>query len=91
MIDHPVHCDDLGQGPPVVLVHGVAFGPAAFRSVADAPAISVPCGVTSDGLPVGLQVVAPPGREDVVVALGAAVERTSPIARFASLTAWGGD
>lgn len=47
------------------------------------PAISVPCGVTSDGLPVGLQIVAPPGREDVVVALGAAVERAAPVPRFA--------
>ena len=32
----PVHHDDRGDGPPVVLVHGVAFGPAAFGTVADA-------------------------------------------------------
>jgi aspartyl-tRNA(Asn)/glutamyl-tRNA(Gln) amidotransferase subunit A len=38
------------------------------------PALSVPCG-WSGGLPVGLQVVAPPGREDLLVATGAAVER----------------
>jgi aspartyl-tRNA(Asn)/glutamyl-tRNA(Gln) amidotransferase subunit A len=38
------------------------------------PALSVPCG-WSGGLPVGLQVVAPPGREDLLVAAGAAVER----------------
>lgn len=44
------------------------------------PAISVPCGVTADGLPVGLQIVGPPRREDAVVALAAAVERTSPVA-----------
>ncbi|MGD9570646.1 MAG: amidase [Thermoleophilia bacterium] len=43
------------------------------------PAISVPCGLTGDGLPVGLQVVAPPGREDVVVRLAAAVERALPV------------
>ncbi len=43
------------------------------------PAISVPCGLTEDGLPVGLQVVAPPGREDVVVRLAAAVERALPV------------
>ena len=36
MIANPVRCDDLGQGPPVLLVHGVAFGPAAFRTVAAA-------------------------------------------------------
>jgi Asp-tRNA(Asn)/Glu-tRNA(Gln) amidotransferase A subunit family amidase len=38
------------------------------------PAISVPCG-TVDGLPVGLQIVAPPDREDLLVAVGKAVER----------------
>ncbi len=49
------------------------------------PAISVPCGFTSRGLPVGLQIVGPPRREDVVVALAAAVERTSPVVRLAGL------
>jgi aspartyl-tRNA(Asn)/glutamyl-tRNA(Gln) amidotransferase subunit A len=39
------------------------------------PAVSVPCG-TVDGLPVGLQVVAPPDREDLLVAVGKAVEQT---------------
>jgi aspartyl-tRNA(Asn)/glutamyl-tRNA(Gln) amidotransferase subunit A len=42
------------------------------------PAISVPCGVTAHGLPVGLQIVAAPGREATLVALGAALERTAP-------------
>jgi amidase len=34
------------------------------------PAISVPCGFTDDGRPIGLQIVAPPRREDLL--LGAA-------------------
>jgi aspartyl-tRNA(Asn)/glutamyl-tRNA(Gln) amidotransferase subunit A len=38
------------------------------------PALSVPCG-WSAGLPVGLQLVAPHGREDLLVAVGSAVER----------------
>jgi aspartyl-tRNA(Asn)/glutamyl-tRNA(Gln) amidotransferase subunit A len=37
------------------------------------PAISVPCG-RAGGLPVGLQLVAPPHREDLLVAAGRAVE-----------------
>lgn len=37
------------------------------------PALSVPCG-WSEGLPVGLQLVAAPGREDVLVAAAAALE-----------------
>jgi aspartyl-tRNA(Asn)/glutamyl-tRNA(Gln) amidotransferase subunit A len=43
-------------------------------SLAGMPAVSVPCG-WSEGLPVGLQLVAPPGREDVLVAAASAVER----------------
>ena len=41
------------------------------------PAISVPCG-SVDGLPVGLQIVAPPDREDLLVAVGRAVEAHHP-------------
>ena len=32
----PIHWEEVGDGPPVVLIHGVAFGPAAFRAVAEA-------------------------------------------------------
>jgi len=39
------------------------------------PALSVPCGMV-DGLPVGLQLVAPPWREDRLIALGSALERS---------------
>jgi aspartyl-tRNA(Asn)/glutamyl-tRNA(Gln) amidotransferase subunit A len=41
------------------------------------PALSVPCG-WAGGLPVGLQLVAAPWREDLIVALGCAVERCRP-------------
>ena len=45
-------------------------------SLTGLPAISVPCGVTAGGLPVGLQLVAGRGREHLLVALASAVERT---------------
>ena len=38
------------------------------------PAISVPCGFTQAGLPIGLQIAAPPWREDLVLRLGNAYE-----------------
>ena len=41
------------------------------------PAISVPCG-TVGGLPVGLQIVAPPDREDLLVAVGRVLEAHHP-------------
>ena len=42
-------------------------------SLTGLPALSVPCG-WSEGLPVGLQLVAAPGREDLLVAVGTAAE-----------------
>jgi aspartyl-tRNA(Asn)/glutamyl-tRNA(Gln) amidotransferase subunit A len=43
----------------------------------DLPGISVPSGLTSEGLPAGLQIVGRPRDESMVVALGAAFERVS--------------
>jgi aspartyl-tRNA(Asn)/glutamyl-tRNA(Gln) amidotransferase subunit A len=42
------------------------------------PAITVPCGRVG-ALPVGVQLVAPPGREDLLIAVGQLVERLSPV------------
>lgn len=47
---------------------------AMFNLVAPCPALSVPCGIDDDGLPVGLQIVGPRWREDVVLRIGGAVE-----------------
>jgi len=41
------------------------------------PAISIPAGFSDTGLPVGLQLVAPVGREDTLLAVAAAIESTS--------------
>lgn len=42
------------------------------------PAISIPAGFTSDGLPVGLQLVAPIGEERRLLEIAAAVEAAAP-------------
>ncbi len=41
------------------------------------PAISVPCGLTPDGMPAGLQIASAPGRDELVLGLAAAYEHTS--------------
>jgi aspartyl-tRNA(Asn)/glutamyl-tRNA(Gln) amidotransferase subunit A len=41
------------------------------------PAISVPCGFTDAGLPVGLQIAAAPGREDIAFSLAHVYERAT--------------
>jgi len=42
------------------------------------PAASVPCGFTADGLPVGLQIVGPMHREDLVLRAAAAYQAAQP-------------
>ena len=46
---------------------------AAFN-LSGGPAISVPCGLASGGMPVGLQIAAAPGRDELVLRLAAAYE-----------------
>lgn len=41
------------------------------------PAISVPCGFTQSGLPIGLQIAGPPWREDLVLRLAHAYEQAT--------------
>ena len=41
------------------------------------PAISVPCGFTKSGLPIGLQIAAPPWREDLALRLARAYEQAT--------------
>lgn len=68
--------DQLGP----TTIDGVPVGPrghAVFTPLfnhARQPAISIPCGQDSDGLPVGLQLVAPRGKDRQLLAIAAAVE-----------------
>ena len=41
------------------------------------PALSMPCGQSADGLPIGLQMVARPLEEDLLLLLGEALEETT--------------
>ncbi len=42
------------------------------------PAASVPCGLTAEGLPAGLQIIAAPFREDLILRASRVVERALP-------------
>ena len=46
-------------------------------SVASAPALSVPCGFDSEGMPAGLQLAAAPLRDDLVLRAGAAYQQAT--------------
>ena len=47
----------------------------APANMAGIPALSIPCGFTSGGLPIGLQLIAAPDREDILLGLGAWYQR----------------
>ncbi len=71
--------------PPTIA--GQAVGPrghalfTAFANAAGLPAIALPCGF-ADGLPVGLQLVAPEGQDEALLALAAQFEADFPQRRF---------
>ena len=50
---------------------------SAFN-LAGTPAVSVPCGFSTDGLPIGLQVAGRPGGEETVVRVAYAYEQNTP-------------
>jgi aspartyl-tRNA(Asn)/glutamyl-tRNA(Gln) amidotransferase subunit A len=43
-------------------------------NLAGLPALSIPCGTTSEGLPIGVQLIAPAGREDLLLSIARALE-----------------
>jgi len=47
------------------------------------PALSVPAGFHSNGMPIGVQLVAQPGGEQLLLSVAAAIERVRPWRRLA--------
>lgn len=64
-------------GRQVARYYDVFFGTYAF-SITGLPVMSVPCGYTSEGLPVGLQIVGRRLREDLVLGAAAAYAQARP-------------
>jgi aspartyl-tRNA(Asn)/glutamyl-tRNA(Gln) amidotransferase subunit A len=73
------------MAPPVAIAAAVAKPPDEFGMIRNTlpfnvygiPAISVPCGFTRAGLPIGLQIIGPPLGEARVLALAHAYERAT--------------
>ena len=68
--------------PPVLIAQGADPAAVSIRNtspfnVLGLPSISVPCGFTSSGLPIGLQIVGAPFAESTVLALAHAYEQAT--------------
>ena len=74
-LDRPLP-DEVG-GRKVERFYDVFLTAYAF-SVTGLPAMSIPCGLTSEGLPVGLQVVGPRLREDSLLLFAASFAAAHP-------------
>jgi amidase len=71
--------DTVGGKPMATYIDWIA--PTFVWSMAGLPVAAVPAGLDRQGLPAGLQVVAPPNREDLALAVAAAIEARRPIGR----------
>lgn len=69
--DRPAAPNDDGRYPAADMT-------APFNLVGPCPALSVPCGWDEAGMPIGLLIVGPRWREDVVLRIGRAVEMVVP-------------
>lgn len=73
------HFDQHGPDPMDAMLKARAI--ATFTGVFNAtgqPAISLPLEVSEEGLPIGIQFIAPMWREDVLIGLAAELERAHP-------------
>lgn len=55
------------------------FAPTYLLTLTSLPVLSVPCGLDSNGLPVGIQIVGPVDGEEIILAVGAALQRETDI------------
>ncbi len=71
--------DDSGEDPMDAFHRAFPSGAfTALFNVTGQPAISLPLHMSADGVPVGVQLVAPLGREDLLIRVAAQLERAEP-------------
>ena len=71
----------IEDDPPITSKETVGRLPYLFTRIfnlASAPAISVPCGLTAEGLPIGLQIGGRPGGDETVLKVAHAYEQSTP-------------
>ncbi|MGQ0826582.1 MAG: amidase [Actinomycetota bacterium] len=81
----------VAEGPPPFEINGESVGGmgsvpfTAPFNISGQPAVSIPAGLSADGLPVGLQVVARRHAEELVLACGLVAESNRPWPKLAPM------
>ena len=81
----------VAEGPPPLEIAGErvsGMGSVPYTApfnMSGQPAVSIPAGLSSEGLPVGLQVVAPRHEEELVLAAGLLAETNRPWPKLAPM------
>jgi amidase len=74
-----LHYDNPGHTLTSWLRRLFDYGPfTAVFNISGQPAISLPLGHSRNGLPIGVQIVAPTGREDLLIQIAAHLEQAMP-------------
>ncbi len=68
----PFKFGEKSKDPVAMYMSDIFLAPA---NIAGTPAISIPCGTTSEGLPLGFQIMAPHFREDILFSIGKEFEK----------------
>jgi aspartyl-tRNA(Asn)/glutamyl-tRNA(Gln) amidotransferase subunit A len=81
----PITAFEVGRTAPAQGPYGVDWldwSPYSYPfNLTQQPAASVPCGIASDGLPIGVQIVGARGADALVLQAARALEQTQPFAR----------
>ena len=67
---------ELGSNPPLIHLRNTAY-----FNLLGLPAISIPCGFTAAGMPIGLQIAGPPHRDGLVFAVAEAFQNATDFHR----------
>ncbi|NYH55091.1 amidase [Nocardiopsis arvandica] len=71
--------DEDGHTPRTWFHRAAEYAPfSAPANVAGLPALSLPLAQSREGLPIGVQLMAAPGREDVLLAVGSQLQQAAP-------------
>ena len=71
--------DDSGDDPMDAFHRAVQSGVfTVIPNMTGQPAISLPLGMSESGVPIGVHLVAPFGREDLLIRVAAQIERAQP-------------